>query len=157
MFAEELVKLLKRKNLTLCAAESCTGGEIASHITKIAGCSAVFKGSAVTYCNAAKHNILGVKTSTLDNYTEYSHQTVSEMADGALKLFDSDFAISTSGIAGPDGGTEENPVGTVYFGLAQKNCKTITQKICFNSNNRAQNIEKATETALKMVLERINK
>ena len=148
---EEIILLLKQQHKTFCTAESCTGGEIAARLTKIAGCSAVFKGGAVTYCNEAKHNVLGVATQTLEKYTELSLQTVKEMAEGALKLYNTDFAASVSGVAGPDGGTIENPVGTVYVGFAQKNKSTITKKYNFNSINRLENINSTVNTVFEIL------
>lgn len=113
-----LGRILKEKKLTVSAAESCTGGLVGSMITDVAGSSAYFLGSAGTYCNAMKEHILGVSADTLAAYTEVSPQTAAEMADGSRRLYGSDLAISTTGIAGPSGGSEEKPVGLVYTGIA---------------------------------------
>jgi len=109
---------LKARGKTLAAAESCTGGLAAQLITDIPGSSAYFLGGAVVYSNAAKTRLLGVKPGTLKKHGAVSPECAREMAAGAKKVFGSDYAFSVTGIAGPDGGTGEKPVGLVYFGLA---------------------------------------
>ncbi len=116
--AAALGRILKAHKLTLSAAESCTGGLVGSLITDIAGSSAYFLGSAGTYCNEMKEKILGVSAKTLAAYTEVSPQTAGEMAEGSCRLYGADIAISTTGIAGPSGGTADKPVGLVYTGIA---------------------------------------
>ena len=111
-------KKLKAAGKTLAAAESCTGGLAAQLITEVPGSSAYFLGGAVTYSNAAKARLLGVKAATLKRYGAVSKECAREMAAGAQKVFKSDYAFSVTGIAGPDGGSPEKPVGLVYFGLA---------------------------------------
>lgn len=106
---------LKDKELTISLAESCTGGYIAHLLTNIAGSSAYFKGGVVSYANSAKMNLLNVKESTLNTHGSVSQQVVEEMAQGAIDAFGTDCAIAVSGIAGPDGGTAEKPVGTVWI------------------------------------------
>ncbi|NJE33456.1 competence/damage-inducible protein A [Megasphaera sp. SW808] len=106
-----------RRNLTISAAESCTGGLVGSLITDVPGASAYFRGSAGTYCNEMKEQILSVSHETLERYTAVSAQTACEMARGSRQLYGSDIAVSTTGIAGPDGGTEAQPVGLVYTGV----------------------------------------
>ena len=115
MTASDLQDLMVSRGLTLSLAESCTGGSIASVITDIPGSSAYFMGSAVTYSNEAKTSILGVSSDTLMEFGAVSRETAVEMALGASKVFDSDIAASVTGIAGPDGGSEEKPVGTVWM------------------------------------------
>jgi nicotinamide-nucleotide amidase len=110
--------LLKSKNSSLAIAESCTGGLIADLITNVAGSSDYFLFSGVTYSNEAKIRILGVKQETLKQFGAVSEETVREMAEGARRVAGATYAIATSGIAGPDGGTTEKPVGTVCIGLA---------------------------------------
>jgi nicotinamide-nucleotide amidase len=110
--------LLKSKGATLAIAESCTGGLIADLITSVPGSSDYFLFSGVTYSNEAKIRVLGVKPETLKQYGAVSEETVREMAEGARRVAGATYAIATSGIAGPDGGTEEKPVGTVCIGLA---------------------------------------
>lgn len=148
---EILIEMLRKINATFCTAESCTGGNISAQLTRIPGCSDVFKGAAVTYCNEAKHNILGVKFQTLDTYTAVSIPTVIEMAEGAMKLFNTDFAASVSGCAGPGGGTDEIPVGTICFGFAAKDKETIAEKLHFNGN-RIENINAATNYVIDKMM-----
>ncbi len=111
-------KLLKESNKTLALAESCTGGYVSHLITSVAGSSSYFQGSVVPYHNQFKHEILGVKTETLEEFGAVSEQTVKEMATGVKGLFNSDFGLSSSGIAGPDGGSESKPVGTIWIACA---------------------------------------
>src|SRR6185503_20304534 len=106
------------KDLTLSAAESCTGGYISHLFTQHAGASKVFAGGAVTYSNELKENILGVTHETLANYGAVSEETVIEMVEGALRNFKTDYAIAVTGIAGPDEGTAEKRVGTVGVAVA---------------------------------------
>ena len=110
-----LVKELKNRGLKIASAESLTGGMVSEYITKVSGASEVFECGICSYSNRIKHEILGVSEETLENYTEYSYQTACEMAQGVRRLSGADIGISTTGIAGPSGGTEEKPVGTVYI------------------------------------------
>jgi len=114
---EELVNLLTQKHLTIATAESCTGGLIGKRFTDISGASKIFIGSITAYSNSIKTEVLGVKDSTLDKYGAVSEETAAEMVIGICRLFKSDVGISVTGIAGPDGGTEEKPVGTVCLGF----------------------------------------
>lgn len=146
---EAIVKQLKSKNKTLSTAESCTGGNIAHLITSIPGSSAVYNGSIVSYANAAKEDILHVKEETLRLFGAVSEQTVIEMIHGALNQLKTDYAIATSGIMGPDGGTPEKPVGTVWIAIGnRKQIKTTKARFRFD---RARNIELTTHTALTML------
>ena len=111
---------LKAQGKTIATAESCTGGKLATLLNKHAGSSAFYKGSVIAYSNEVKHNILKVRQEYLDNYGAVSEQVVTAMAYGVMKLLDTDFAIATSGIAGPDGGTPEKPVGTVWLAIANR-------------------------------------
>lgn len=115
--ADLLGRLALAHGYTLSAAESCTGGLVGSMITDVPGASAYFRGSAGTYCNEMKEHILGVSHDTLAAYTAVSSQTAGEMAVGSRKLYGSDIAVSTTGIAGPGGGTKDQPVGLVYTGV----------------------------------------
>lgn len=146
MTAEKLVALLKAQGLTCATAESCTGGGVGSAITAISGSSAVFLGGVISYANAVKHKVLGVRQSTLDSVGAVSPETAIQMADGVRKLLKSDFAVSVTGIAGPDGGTEEKPVGLVWFGLSTKK-GTRTEKKLF-CGDRAHIREQAVTHAL---------
>lgn len=103
---------------TLATAESCTGGLVAARITDVPGCSAIFYGGCVTYTNEIKQKLLGVRTETLNAYTEVSAQTACEMAQGTRERLGTDIGVSTTGFAGPGGGTAENPAGTVYIALS---------------------------------------
>ena len=108
----------RAKGVRVACAESCTGGLVGGTLTEIAGSSDVFNGSAVTYSNEAKMKILGVKSETLSRFGAVSSECAQEMAEGARKVYGADFAVATTGIAGPDGGSESKPVGTVWFGIA---------------------------------------
>ena len=114
----ETIELLRLKNLTLASAESCTGGLVAKMITDVAGCSDVFEGGVVSYSNDVKMKLLGVKPKTLEKHGAVSGETAKEMALGVRRACMADIGISTTGIAGPTGGTKEKPVGTVYIGIS---------------------------------------
>ncbi len=116
---EDVLALLEEKNLTLACAESCTGGLLSSRLTDVPGASKVFLGTVVSYSNEAKIRLLGVTKKTLENFGAVSEETAGEMAKGACIALSADIAISTTGIAGPGGGSAEKPVGTVCFGLAK--------------------------------------
>lgn len=118
---KNLVKECAEKDIKIATAESCTGGMIAEWITSVSGSSAVIEFGLCSYSNRIKHKILGVREETLEKYTEYSIQCAVEMAKGALKVSGADYAVSTTGVAGPAGGTDENPVGTVYICVCGKN------------------------------------
>ena len=117
MIFEKAVAALAAKGLRVTFAESCTGGLLAKSITDVPGASAVFPDSAVTYSNGVKIKAVGVRPETIEKYTEVSRQTAKEMAAGAAEFFGADIAVSATGYAGPGGGTEENPVCTVYVGV----------------------------------------
>ncbi len=144
-----ILNFMAERQLTLSTAESCTGGYIAHLITQHAGSSKVFFGGAVSYSYELKESILGVKNETLWQYGAVSKETVTEMVEGALLNFKSDYAIAVTGIAGPDGGTDEKPVGTVWIGVANAE-KTVTRKFLFG-NKRQQNIERTAIAALNML------
>jgi nicotinamide-nucleotide amidase len=132
--ARQLGQLLRLKGKKIATAESCTGGWIAQIITEVSGSSAWFDRGFVTYSNAAKMEMLGVKPETLDNFGAVSAQTATEMVTGALAHSDADCAIAVTGIAGPDGGTAEKPVGTVFIAWAYKNqdVKVVQKKLTGN-------------------------
>ncbi len=121
-------KILKEKNKTMATAESCTGGYIAHLITSIAGSSAYYKGSIVSYANEIKENLLNVSTGTINTVGAVSEETVTQMVNGVLKKMHVDYAIATSGIMGPEGGTKEKPVGTIWIAVGNKN-KTVTHQL----------------------------
>lgn len=114
----QLSAILTERHLTLVTAESCTGGLVSSRITDVPGSSVYFLGGIVAYSYEAKASLLGVSWDTLNSKGAVSRETVIEMARGARRVFDADIAVSVSGIAGPGGGTDEKPVGTVWIGLA---------------------------------------
>jgi nicotinamide-nucleotide amidase len=142
-------RLLKEKNMTVCTAESCTGGYLAHLITSVPGSSAYYCGSVIAYSNRVKQEMLGVSGKTLEEYGAVSEQVVIEMAEGARIKFNTDFAVSLSGIAGPDGGTAEKPVGTVWIAVASPE-KTIAKKFMFGEH-RGRNIRRAALAALNML------
>jgi len=149
--AAEIVTSLKKSGMRICCAESCTGGMIAAAITDIAGSSAVFSRGFVTYSNQAKINMLGVKPETLNLYGAVSEQTVSEMASGAITASEdeADFAVAVSGIAGPDGGTVEKPVGLVYICVLKKGEVGQVTRYVFDGDRqsiRTQTVENALKT-----------
>ncbi|MFI5135858.1 MAG: nicotinamide-nucleotide amidohydrolase family protein, partial [Chitinophagales bacterium] len=145
----EVGKILREKKRTVSTAESMTGGLIAHKITSIPGASDYFKGSVVSYRNEAKENLLGVKEETLLHEGAVSEETVREMVAGALKVLKTDYAVAVSGIAGPTGGTEEKPVGTVW--IAVGNSEKIIAKKIFFTRSREIIIEYAAITALAML------
>lgn len=129
--------LLQQHQATVTTAESCTGGWIAKVLTDIAGSSAWFERAFITYSNDAKQQMVGVRDESLQNWGAVSEQVVKEMAAGALKEANADFAIAVSGVAGPDGGTAEKPVGTVWFGFATARGKTLTKRYVFQGDREA--------------------
>lgn len=139
-------KILKQKNKTMGTAESCTGGYIAHLITSVAGSSAYYKGTIVSYANEIKKSSLGVKDETLKTFGAVSEQTVTEMARGAIKTLNVDFAIATSGIMGPDGGSAEKPVGTVWIAAANKD--TVATRQLHLRFDRERNIRQTAHMAL---------
>lgn len=116
--SNKLAELLNTHGLTISTAESCTGGLVAKTITDISGVSSVYYGSVVSYDNSVKENVLGVKRETLDTVGAVSYDTACQMALGVRRLMKTDIGISTTGIAGPGGGTPDKPVGTVYIAVA---------------------------------------
>lgn len=150
-----LVSLLREKGLTISTAESCTGGLVAKSITDIAGASSVFFGGVVSYDNSVKENVLGVKNDTLKNFGAVSYQTAIEMAKGVRTLMKTDIGISTTGIAGPGGGSKEKPVGTVYIGFSFKE-ETGFRLLSLNpSLSRDEIREETVKSILKWVIEKI--
>lgn len=128
---------LLRLNATVTTAESCTGGWIAKVLTDIAGSSQWFERGCVTYSNEAKEALVGVTAASLARYGAVSEQVVREMAEGACRQADANFALSVSGIAGPDGGSAEKPVGTVWFGFAAVGRPTLTRQRFFSGDREA--------------------
>ena len=147
----KLVKLLTKKKLTVSFAESCTGGLLASSITSISGSSKVFNMGLVTYSNNAKIKLLKVPKKTITKYGAVSYETCLSMVKNLSKISKSNISISITGVAGPNGGTKEKPVGLVYIGL-KKGSKTIIKKNLFKSKNRNLIQKASVNQALKMIL-----
>lgn len=148
-------RLLLEQNLTISTAESCTGGQIASMLTSIPGSSSYFKGGVVAYSNEIKNNILGVKSADLDKFGAVSEQVALQMAEGVRKIMKTDIGIATTGIAGPDGGTEAKPVGTVWVGISYKT-HFFAIKYVFG-NSRLRNIQKSSALALNILRKLLTK
>jgi len=129
---ETLVTVLKAKGMTLATAESCTGGLISKRITDISGASAVFPGAVCSYSEEVKMNVLGVTKDTVDKYTVVSEECAREMAEGVRRLMGVDVGVSVTGYAGPGGGDEKNPVGTVYIGISTSK-RTFVKRYAFSS------------------------
>jgi nicotinamide-nucleotide amidase len=140
---------LRKRGEKLGLAESCTGGYISHLITQIAGCSDYYEGSFITYSYEQKESLLGVKRATLEKFGAVSQEVVEEMASGAASRLNVQHAIAVSGIAGPSGGTEDKPVGTVWIGIAS-NGKLYSKRFLFG-HNRERNIEASSEAALNML------
>ncbi len=147
--AEAVLEKLKAVGKTLASAESCTGGTIAKMITAIPGSSDVFKGTVVSYATSVKEEVLGVNHADVEKYTVVSQQVAEQMATGVRTLLKTDYAVATTGVAGPGGATEENPVGTVWIAVAGPN--GVVSKRCNFGKDRGNNIERASITALEMV------
>lgn len=142
---------LKRRQATVTAAESCTGGWIAKVFTDISGSSAWFERGFVTYSNEAKQQMVGVQDTTLQQYGAVSEQTVREMATGAAKAAAAEYAIAVSGIAGPEGGTPDKPVGTVWFAIVGPEGRVLAQRQIFAGDRdavRRQSVAWALQTLL---------
>jgi nicotinamide-nucleotide amidase len=142
-------ELLIENKKTLSTAESCTGGYISHLITSIAGSSAYYKGSIISYSNETKIDLLDVKPLTIEKYGAVSKETVIEMAEGALKKIKTDYAIAVSGIAGPNGGSIEKPIGTIWIAVC--NNKTVITEKFLHGEDRGRNIRKAALSALNML------
>ena len=145
---------LKISGLTVSTAESCTGGNIAHRLTLIPGISDCFKGSVVAYYNELKINALGVSARDIEQYGAVSSQVATQMAEGARKVMQTDLAVATTGIAGPTGGTDEKPVGTIWISVSSPE-RTITRSFNFGQFARENFIERSTMAALMMLNEMI--
>ena len=145
--------LLNSKGMTFASAESCTGGNIAHVITLIPGSSEVFKGTAVTYATPMKTKVLGVPAEMIEEQGVVSQEVVESMASGVRDLMEADFGVATTGIAGPSGGTEENPVGTVWIGVAS--AKGVVSKRFNFGKDRENVINRATIAAYEMLRQQI--
>lgn len=146
-------RLLNERNASVCTAESCTGGKIAQLITSVPGSSGWFKGSVIAYDNSIKTSLLNVSEEIMIKNGAVSRETVENMAIGARSLLKTDFAVATSGIAGPEGGTYEKPVGTVWIAVAAGN-KIVSEKHIFG-NDRIVNIKRFSMAALNLLRKQI--
>jgi nicotinamide-nucleotide amidase len=148
---EVISSLMKKNKKKLSVAESCTGGYISHLITSLSGSSQFFEGSVVSYSNEIKRDILNVRETNLKKYGAVSELVVTDMALNAMSLFETDYAVATSGVAGPDGGTEEKPIGLVWIAVATPT-RVITQKFLFGKNGgREVIIKRAAMAALNML------
>ena len=152
--AATAVGVLKENQRTVATAESCTGGLIAKSITDIAGSSAVLAGGMVTYTNRIKTDVLGVDAAIIEEHTEVSHACAKAMAERAKAMFGTDYALSATGYAGPGGGTEKDPTGTVYIGIATPT-GVRSERICVENATRTQVRNAVTHHALTMLLNEI--
>ena len=151
--AEKLVAVLKEQNRTLGIAESCTGGTISALLTSVPGASEYFLGSVTSYANQVKTNVLGVPESIIAAHGAVSSECVAAMADGVRRLTGSDFAVATSGIAGPGGGSNDKPVGLVWIGVSSdKGTETYSHVF---KNDRKRNIERFSASALNHLRKKI--
>lgn len=153
--AQKLYEALRDNNLKVATAESCTGGMIGAALTSVSGVSSCYGFGVVTYANEAKEKLLGVSHDTLESVGAVSPETAREMAQGALKMSGADIAISVTGIAGPDGGTKEKPVGLVYIGIARKGGECRAYKNNFSGSRedvRTQTVIKALTLARDIIV-----
>lgn len=141
--------LLINKGMTFASAESCTGGNIAHLITLIPGSSEVFRGAAVTYATPTKTKVIGVPAAMIDEFGVVSREVAESMAQGVRRLMESDFGVATTGVAGPSGGTEETPVGTVCMALATP--QGVSSQCCHFDGDRQSVINQATQAVYKML------
>ena len=152
---ESVIRLLEEKKMTVTTAESCTGGKLSGRLLNVSGASGVYNEGYITYANASKEKILGVKHETLETYGAVSEQTAAEMALGATKAAGADAALSVTGIAGPGGGTAEKPVGLVYIGCAV-NGEVTVREYRF-TGNREKNRDYAVARAITLLREELLK
>jgi nicotinamide-nucleotide amidase len=151
---QELFELLgDQQDITVATAESCTGGDVAGRITRIAGSSAYMMGGIVSYSNDAKATLLGVSRDVLENPGAVSEECATQMAEGARRALDATLAVSTTGIAGPSGGTARKPVGLVYIGVSGPGGTTVEEHQF--DGDRAQVIESVTFRALEILVEQV--
>lgn len=150
--AQQLGECLKEKGVKLATAESCSGGWIAKTITDLTGSSAWFEGAIVCYSNKFKRDLLGVTAVTLEKFGAVSGETVLEMTDGVFKHTAADVAVSVSGIAGPDGGSDDKPVGTVWLCWGKRDKSAYTNEFHFEGDREAVRLQ-TVEAALLAVID----
>ena len=147
--AREIIEFLIRTNQIIAVAESCTGGAISYAFSQISGASSVFRGGIVCYQNAIKERVLGIDSAILAQKSAYSAEVVDLMLVRICEIMDSDFAIATSGIAGPNGGSDEMPVGTIFIGIKKRDEESTIKKVHFDGN-RAEIQAQAVRFALEL-------
>lgn len=150
-----LQQLCIEKGVSVAVAESCTAGLIAYKLTTVSGSSSYFKGGVVAYQNEIKTKTLGVSRSIIDEKTEVSAEVVEQMTKSVLEKFDADFAVATSGYAGPTGGTNKNPIGTVFIAIASVEGVEVSRFVF--SGNRQSVVNQASESALDLLYTKIKK
>ena len=148
---EKVVQLLLEKEYTITTAESCTGGLLAGTLLNVSGASGVYNEGYITYANEAKERLVGVKHETLETFGAVSEQTAREMAEGAAKAAKANVGLSTTGVAGPTGGTPEKPVGLIYIGCCINGVTKV--KECRFDGSREENRKHAVMAALKLALD----
>jgi nicotinamide-nucleotide amidase len=153
--AIEVGNLLKKHNLTFCAAESCTGGLLLSTLTDIAGSSSYILGGIVSYSYESKQHLIHVREKTLLQYGAVSEETAREMVLGVRSVFNADVAVSITGIAGPDGGMPEKPVGLTYIGVATASITQVSHHVW--NGSRVENKQQSVAQALRLVVEILDK
>ena len=151
---KQLSKILKQKSITIAVAESCTGGSLSALLTSENGASAYFDSGFITYSNQAKMALLGVKSTTLDEFGAVSEQTALEMAQGVIKNASTNIAVSITGIAGPTGGTKTKPIGTVCFGFYINGEYTTTTQH-FTNSNRTGVVEKSVAFVVNFLRQKL--
>ena len=150
---EKIVRELQNRGYTITTAESCTGGLLAGRILNVSGASTVYNEGHITYSNEAKERLLGVSHDTLEQFGAVSEQIAAEMALGAARVASANVGLSTTGIAGPGGGTPEKPVGLVYIGCAING--DVTVKECRFAGNREENRNAAVEAVLELLIDEL--
>ena len=151
---ESVVARLKEKNLTVATAESCTGGLVGKLLTDVSGVSAVYLGGVISYTNQIKTDVLGVRADTIEKYTEVSVQTAIEMAERVREKFSSDIGVSVTGFAGPGGGNDNDPVGTVYIAVATKD-GTRPLRLSLEPDSDRAEIRRVSAHVILAMLEKI--
>ena len=149
---QKLHDLCLAKNISIASAESCTGGLLASKITSVSGASSFFKGGVIAYQNDVKINLLGVSELIINKKTEVSSQVAEEMAKGVRKKLLVDFAVATTGYAGPAGGSELHPLGTVFFAVSSKK-KTISNRFLFKGDRESVVLQAVIKAATLLIEE----
>ncbi len=153
LLSKKAVKLLSEKGKKVSTAESCTGGMISAALTSVSGSSAVIELGVCSYSNRIKNEVLGVSAETLEKFSEYSAQCAEEMARGAIRVSGADLAVSTTGVAGPTGGTEEHPVGEVFIGVADPSGASAERSVF--GGDREEVRAKACRKALELLIKQI--